>query len=176
MVAAGMGRPVDAAVRIRLAGAVWAGRDQDALGHWRQGDAGVLERVLHAGAELAGDVVALGGAGLDRQADGDRGRLDLLHAPELGGLQQERLPLLVLGDLLGGLFDGPHGLGQVGPAGHLDVDQHPGPVAGLVTKALDLAVADVPYSPVHGPEPGGAQPDSLDHAFGRAGVDHVAWA
>jgi hypothetical protein len=82
----------------RLAGAVWAGRDQEALGHRRQGDAGLLERALHAGAELAGDVVALGRAGLDREPDGDRGRLDLLHTPELRvkGAQTRSCSLSVL--------------------------------------------------------------------------------
>jgi hypothetical protein len=75
-----------------------------------------------------------------------------------------------------GLLDGPPGLGQVGPAGYLHVDQHPGPVAGLVAKALDLAVADVPHGPVHGPEPSGAQPDPLDHALGGTGVNYIAGA
>src|SRR5215218_1707389 len=164
------GRPKAAGSGRRLPLAVVGG--EDLLG--RDLDAGLVEGDLEAGPELAGHLPLLQGAGLGHQADPDAVGAELLDPPDLRLLQDLGRPVLVDVQLVGDPLDGSGGVVEVGGVGDLDVDQGPGPALGAVADPADLAVGDVPEGAVDVPQPGGAQPNALDGAGGRAGVDHVA--
>ena len=71
--------------------------------------------------------------------------LEPLDAPHLGLLEDLAAPLRVLPQLVGDrLDDRPAAVSTSVPVGHLDVEQRPGPLLGLVADPEDLAVRDVP--------------------------------
>jgi hypothetical protein len=104
----------------------------------------VVEGDLEAGAELAGDLPLLEGAGLGDQADADAVGAELLDAPDLGGLQDLRGPVGVDVEVVGDLLDGAGGVVEVGRVGDLDVDQGPGPALGAVADAASTT-SPTPY-------------------------------
>ena len=140
----------------------------------RQRDAELVDRVLQAHAQFAGDVVLGVGAGLDDETDDERVAGDRLQAPHLGLLEDARAPLRVLGQLLRRVEHRLLDHVDVGIRRHGEIDDHPRPALRQIADAEDLAVADVPERAVHIADVGHAHAHVLHDAGGESEVDDIA--